>query len=108
MLAWVFAIGGVLSGANGAPPAELTTYESKCYVLETNLPKDRAQFIARVMDATGFEYDRRFKGFRGLVRRHPRIRVFATREQYVAALARVAPAEYAATSGLFCGDDETV
>lgn len=60
------------------------------------------------MDATGVEYYRLFAGFRGLVQRRPRLRVYATREEYLAAILKVAPPEFSATSGLFFTGDETV
>ncbi len=90
------------------PVVPLTVYESQFYVIETHLPVDRARFIGRVMDATGKEYARRFEGFRGVVRRKPKVRVYSDRESYLAAFARACGEPSIHARGFFCGLDGIV
>ena len=87
---------------------DLLIYESQYYVIETELPVDRAKLIGRVMDATGKEYARRFLGFRGSVRQKPKVRVFLDRDRYVAALARACGEPNVNTRGYYCGVDGIV
>lgn len=87
----------------------LIVNESKYYAIETDLPAERANWVGRLMDATGAEYDRRFKGFRGTIRQKPRVKVFATKETYLAALGRAVNASNAEfTAGVFNPADGTV
>lgn len=97
----------VLVAPDEAPA--LTRYESKFYIIHTNLPIQRAEMIGSVMDATGKEYDRLFKGFAGVVRQKPEVKVFATKEQYVAALKRAAfGGNFEFSGGVFNPTDEIV
>lgn len=101
-------------GSAEQPPAPPSTtkaivQESKYYAIETDLPTERAAWVGRLMDAAGAEYDRRFKGFRGTIRQKLRVRVFATKESYLAALGRTTDASNAEfTAGLFNGADGIV
>jgi len=107
MFALAFCLSGACLAQTDVTP--LTRYESKYYIIETNLPIARAEFIGTVMDATGKEYDRLFQGFTGVVREKQRVRVFAEREQYVAELERVSYAgNVEFTGGLFNGADGIV
>jgi hypothetical protein len=94
---------GMLFVAAPASGGQGTKYEFDHYVLETDLPAERARFIGRVMDAAGKEYDRRFQGFSGRVRQKPQLRVFATKEAYLAALKRASfdSSNHEATAGAF-------
>ncbi len=91
-----------------ASSGNLRVYESKYYIIETELSADRAAFIGKVMDTTGKEYFRRFKGFQGLVRRKPKVRVYADKDGYIAALARACGERNTHTRGYYCGLDEIV
>lgn len=86
----------------------LTVYESRYYIVETELSPKRAEYTARVMDATGKEYARRFEGFRGVVRQKPRVRVFADRERYLAAFVKACGEPNIHTRGIFCRLDGIV
>jgi len=86
----------------------LCVYESKYYIIETELSAERAAFIGKVMDTTGKEYFRRFQGFRGFVRRKPKVRVYADKDRYIAALARACGEPNTNTRGYYCGLDEIV
>lgn len=82
--------------------SKMATYESSYYTLETNVSLDRAKFIGKVMDAAGKEYYRRFQGFSGTIKTKPKLKIFATREEYVAGMNKVlmsGSAEF--TGGLF-------
>lgn len=82
--------------------SKMAIYESKYYTLETNVSVDRAKFIGKVMDAAGKEYDRRFQSFSGKIKSKPKLKIFATREEYVAGMNKVlmgGSAEF--TGGLF-------
>ncbi len=92
-----------------APTDGLTTVEFKHYVLETDVVPDRAKFIGQLMDATGKEFDRRFAGFHGIVRKKPKLKVFASKERYVEELkGATSGGNVEFTSGVFCVRDETV
>ncbi len=97
-------------GAVQARAPALMPYESRYYVIETDLPKDRAAYLGRLMDATGQEYNRRFQGFRGVVRSKPRVKVFAHQEDFMRAFDRGSGAEALAehARGLFHHSDQTV
>lgn len=98
----------IASFSGGVAP--LATYETPFYVIETDVPKERAAYIGRLMDATGKEYHRRFQGFRGVVRSKPRVKVFARREDFEEAFDRGSDAEQLAkhARGLFHHSDQTV
>lgn len=91
-------------------PPPLPRYESRFYRIETDLPKDRAAWLGRFLDATGSEYHRRFEGFRGVVRTKPKVRIYAVREDFTRALERGSDAEVLAwhIRGLFLHSDQTV
>lgn len=85
------------------------TFESKYFVIETELPMDRAKFIGQVMDATGKEYDRRFAGFSRKIQKKQRVRVFPSQELYVEGLKKITVSDNKEfTGGLFNHADETV
>lgn len=94
--------------AVAAGNGQLSRCESTYYLIETNLGFDRAKFIGRVMDATIKEYDRRFRGFRGVVRRKPVVKVYATQAQYLQAFARACGEPSVNSSGVHCGLDGIV
>ena len=99
---------GLAAGAQAASP--LTIHETSYYIIESDLPKERAEHIGRLMDATGKEYDRRFQGFRGVIRSKPRVRVFARPEDFMTAFDRGSDAERLAkhARGLFHHSDQVV
>ena len=83
-------------------------FPSRYYVIETNLPRERAEQFGRVMDAAGQEYHRLFSGFRGKVREKPRVKIFATKAQYLQAFARSCGEPNANARGVFCHMDKVV
>ncbi|MBI4719211.1 MAG: DUF1570 domain-containing protein [Planctomycetes bacterium] len=95
-----------------APPAGhgLGTFESKYYLVESDLPRERVMQLAALMDAAGQEYNRRFQGFRGVVRRKPGLRIFSDRQGYLAAFTDGAGTNKLAlaTRGLFHEGDDVV
>ncbi len=88
-----------------ATAAEL---ESRYYIIETNLSPERAAFVGKVMDATGKAYHGMFRGFRGSVRQKMRVRVFATKEGYLAAFARFCGEPIENSRGIYCTADRAV
>jgi len=87
----------------------LVSYESQYYVLQTDVSPERAKWIGRVMDAAGKEYDRRFQGFRGVVRRKSKRKVFKERPGFTAEIAKIAGGTMAgSTRGVFVPGQETV
>ncbi len=83
-------------------------FQSRFYVIETNLPRERAELFGRIMDATGQEYHRIFGGFRGKVREKPRVRVFATKEDFIQGFARFCGEPSGHARGYFCNMDKVV
>ena len=90
---------------SSATTAEL---ESRYYIIETDLSPERAAFVGKVMDAAGKAYHGMFRGFRGTVRKKLRVRVDATKEGYLDALARVCGEPNENARGMFCGADGAV
>ncbi len=89
--------------------APLTKYSSAFYDIESDLPPQRVQQLGTIMDAAGKEYDRRFSGYSGKVRQRLKLKVYATREEYVEAVKRAADGSKAdGTAGVFIHNDETV
>jgi len=91
------------------PPGGLSTYESKYYIVDTDLPADRAKDIGREMDAAGKEYDRRFAGFSRKIQHKLRLKVYSTKERYVDELKRITyGGKNQFTNGRYNPTDETV
>ncbi len=88
-----------------ATAAEL---ESRYYIIETDLTPERAAFVGKVMDATGKAYHGMFRGFRGAVREKLRVRVYATKEGYLAAFARGCGEPMENARGVYCHGDRSV
>ncbi len=101
-------VGAATTRAAPSVTVRLTRYEFKYYRVETDLRAAQAKFIGTVMDATGKEYDRRFKGFRGSVRDKPLVRVFATKDQFLNAFARSCGEPNIHSAGIYCGRDGVV
>jgi len=89
--------------------APLAKYSSEFYEMGSNLPPERVRYIGKIMDAAGKEYDRRFAGYSGKIQRKPKLKVYATKDEYVAANKRAGEGSKAhATGGVFMPIDETV
>lgn len=88
--------------------ADLRVHESRYYIIRTDLSPQRAADIGHLMDATGKEYAERFRGFRGVVRRKPTVKVYATREAYLAAVARACGEPNVNARGIHCTADDMV
>src|ERR1043166_4254785 len=91
------------------PGSALTTYSSAYYSIESDLPPERVRQLGMIMDAAGKEYDRRFAGFSGKVGKKLKLKVYATKKEFVEAVKRATEGSKAwATSGVFVPIDETV
>lgn len=91
------------------PGSPLTTYSSAYYSIESDLPPERVKQLGMIMDAAGKEYDRRFAGFSGTARSRLKLKVYATKEEFIEAVKRAADGSKAwATSGVFVPLDGTV
>jgi len=91
------------------PGSALTTYSSAYYSIESDLPPERVKHLGMIMDAAGKEYDRRFTGYSGKVLKKLKLKVYATKEDFVEAVKRASDGSKAwATSGVFVPIDETV
>ncbi len=97
-----------LASAGVQPNTVLWAHESKYYVVKSNLPTERAEYIGRVMDATGKEYARRFQDFRGVIRQKPQVKVYSNRDQYLSAVARACGEPNVHARGIHCGIDGIV
>ncbi len=89
--------------------APLAKYSSAYYVIESDLPAEQVEQLGKILDATWKEYDRRFTGYSGKVPQKLKIKVYATKEEFVEAVKRATDGSKAhAIGGKFIGRDETV
>lgn len=111
MLTSSFVIGSLLAFAPPQPAAAgaMTTYQTDYYVLETDLPEDRAKAIGKLMDATGKEYFRRFQGFSGKVVNKPKLKVYSSKAKFDEGMKTTARTDKTKfMGGFFNEEDETV
>ncbi|MHC4917860.1 MAG: DUF1570 domain-containing protein, partial [Planctomycetota bacterium] len=82
-LAWsLIAPAATPQAGTGATAPRMKTYESRYYIIHTDLDVDAAREAYVRMDAMAEEYHRRTRGFGGTVRRKLPFYLFRTREDY--------------------------
>ncbi|MEO0586116.1 MAG: DUF1570 domain-containing protein [Planctomycetota bacterium] len=90
-LACWFAVGLCIVQAPtaGAQGVELQSFQSRHYLIHTDLPRDEVVDLGKHMDAVFAEFERRFDGFRNRRRAPMPLYLFATQEGYQAYLAEL-------------------
>ncbi|MEM8739074.1 MAG: DUF1570 domain-containing protein [Planctomycetota bacterium] len=106
---WGVVVGGAVVGlcfalasaaAGQVRLSELSAFESKAYVIHTNLSREEAMEYGVHMDLIYKEYSRRFRELRGASRKKQDMYLLRTRRDYIAAMAEFGiPAE--ASGGMF-------
>ena len=100
MAAWVVGVGVLLTSVGGAPAQEanLKTYQTRYYVIHSDLETDTVREAAARLTAMAEEYHRRTKGFPGQIRERLPFYLVSTAEAYLEVGGRPG------TAGLYTGN----
>ncbi|MEM6334185.1 MAG: DUF1570 domain-containing protein [Planctomycetota bacterium] len=86
---WCLALAALLAPAAAAQDAELRSFQSRHYLIHTDLERDEVVEFGRHMDAVFAEFERRFDGFRNRRRAPMPLYLFSNEDGYRDYLAKL-------------------